>query len=85
MAKVTWLGEDALHREVTHDGHTVDHAGPSFTTWGGQKFPKGEAVEVTDPYRIKKAKANQFFKVEEDEPKRGPGRPPKVIDGDQDN
>lgn len=85
MAKITWLGEDLLHRTVTPEGATVESAGPSFTIWGGVKFPKGEAVEVTDAYRIKKAKSNQFFKVEDDE-KRGPGRPPKVkADGDQDD
>lgn len=76
--KVIWIGEDHLHG---------DQAGPSFTTWGGVKFPKGEAVEVTDEYMIAKARGNQFFKVEEtNEPvKRGPGRPPKVkTDDDQD-
>lgn len=75
MAKLTWLGED-----------TQGYAGPSFTTaFGGVKFPKGEAVEITDANIVKKAKGNQFFKVEDDEPeKRGPGRPPKVKDGDQD-
>lgn len=85
MAKVTWLGEDVLHNVVTHDGHTIEGAGPSFTIWGGVKFPKGEAVEVTDAHMLKKAKINQFFSVEEDEPKRGPGRPKVKTDGDQDH
>lgn len=80
MAKVMWLGEDNLHTQP--DGSPG--AGPSFTTWGGVKFPKGEAVELKNPAAIAKAKANPFFKVEEDEPKRGPGRPPRVIDGNQD-
>jgi len=40
MARLTWLGEDELHN---------GNPGPSFTTaFGGIKFPKGEAVEVTD-------------------------------------
>jgi hypothetical protein len=75
--KVTWLGEDALHEP---------QAGPSVTTWAGLRFPKGEAVSVTDPVLIKKARNNQFFSVEDGEDqKRGPGRPPKVkADGDKD-
>lgn len=57
MAKITWLGED---------GPGV--AGPSFTTcYGGLKFPKGEAVEVSDPDIIKRASKNQYFAVEMDE------------------
>jgi hypothetical protein len=72
MAKVTWLGED----ETLEDGTQI--AGPSFTTWGGVKFPKGEPVELKNPVVIAKAKANKFFSVEG-----GPGRPPKVSDGDQ--
>lgn len=78
MAKITWTGEDSLH--TSPDG--TMSAGPSFTMWGGVKYPKGEAVEVKDPAIIAKAKTNKFFTVEEGEPKRGPGRPPKVIDGD---
>ena len=54
MAKVTWLGEDS-------DGI----AGPSFTTCFDRKFPKGEAVELTDPDMIRRASGNPFFKVEE--------------------
>ena len=46
MAKVTWLGEDHLHRVVTPDGRTEELAGPSFTTAFGKKFPKGEVVEL---------------------------------------
>jgi hypothetical protein len=73
MPKVTWTGEDHLHS--LPDGSPG--AGPSFTTWRGLKFPKGEAVEVTDAETVRKAKNNPFFKVE------GlPGRPPKVKDGD---
>jgi hypothetical protein len=76
MAKVTWTGEDHLHS--LPDGSPG--AGPSFTVWRGVKFPKGEAVDVTDADTIKKAKINQFFKVE------GlPGRPAKAKDdGNQD-
>ena len=72
MAKVTWLGEDELHKREDGSG-----AGPSFTIWNGQKFPKDVAVEVTNPIALKKAKGNPYFKVEG-----GPGRPAKVIDGD---
>lgn len=79
MAKVTWLGEDHLHLTVTHDGHTVESAGPSFTVAFGVKFPKGEAVELKDMALVKKAQKNPFFKVEG-----VPGRPPKEkSDGDQ--
>jgi hypothetical protein len=54
MTKVIWLGEDS-----------TDVAGPSFTTCYGLKFPKGEAVELTDPDAIRRAKGNLNFKVEE--------------------
>lgn len=65
MAKLTWLGEDELH-----DGNP----GPSFTTaFGGIKFPKGEAVEVSDKDIITRARKNQFFEVSG-----VPGRPPKA-------
>jgi hypothetical protein len=73
MAKVTWTGEDDLHTHA--DGSPG--AGPSFTVWNGVKFPKGEAVEVTNAVAVKKAKGNRFFKVEG-----GPGRP--KADGNQD-
>lgn len=53
MTKVTWLGEDG-------DGV----AGPSFTTCFGRKFPKGEAVELTDEDMIRRASTNPFFSVE---------------------
>lgn len=62
MPKITWLGED-----------TQEYAGPSFTTAFDKKFPKGEAVEVTDKDIIARARKNKFFKVEG-----VPGRPPKV-------
>lgn len=62
MAKITWLGEDS-----------PGVAGPSFTTAFGQKFPKGEAVEVTDKDMIERARKNQFFDVSDDG--RKPGRP----------
>lgn len=64
MTTLTWLGEDELHG---------GGAGPSFTTaFGGIKFPKGKAVEVTDPEIIKKAKTNQFFSVSDNGSESGP-------------
>lgn len=62
MAKITWLGEDG-----------PEIPGPSFTTCFGLKFPKGEAVEVTDKDTINRARRNRFFEVSG-----VPGRPPKV-------
>lgn len=64
MAKITWLGEDS-----------EGVAGPSFTTCFDLKFPKGEAVEVTDKDIIKRAQKNQFFEVTG-----VVGRPPKATD-----
>lgn len=61
MAKITWLGEDE-----------AGVAGPSFTTCFDKKFPKGEAVEVTDKDIIARARKNPFFEVSG-----VPGRPPK--------
>jgi hypothetical protein len=69
LVKVTWLGED-----------TEEVSGPSFTIWKDTKFPKGVAVEVTDQDAVTRAKRSIFFKVEDGEPKRGPGRPPKSKD-----
>jgi len=61
MAKVTWLGEDALH----HD----DRGGPASMIWNGIKFLKGKAVEVADARMVAKARANErFFEVEGDAP-----------------
>jgi len=62
MAKLTWLGED-----------TQGVAGPSFTTCFDMKFPKGEAVEVSDKDIIKRAQKNRFFEVTG-----VVGRPPKA-------
>lgn len=70
MARVTWRGEDEIHN---------GNAGPSFTTCFGVKFPKGEAVDVSDPAVVKRAKGNPFFKVEG-----APGRPAKVKEQDGD-
>lgn len=73
MPTITWKGEDELHGE--------NAAGPSFTIWNGKKFPKGEAVEISDALMIKKARANPFFEVDGEDsiepsaPRRG--RPPK--------
>jgi hypothetical protein len=55
MAKVTWLGEDHLHK---------DQNGPRFTIWNGVRFDKDKPVEVTHPVAIAKAQGNPFFKVE---------------------
>jgi len=67
MAKITWLGED-----------TQEYAGPSFTFAFDRKFPKGEAVEVTDKDMIARARRNPFFEVSG-----VPGRPPKKDEDDQ--
>jgi hypothetical protein len=56
MVKITWLGEDS-----------EEMPGPSYNTWNGIKFPKGQAVEVSDTYMIAKARKNQFFRVTEEE------------------
>jgi hypothetical protein len=56
MTKLTWLGT-VDYRE----GETPLES----CTWNGVLFTAGEAVEVTDPYMIAKAKSNRFFKVEE--------------------
>lgn len=78
MAKVIWKGEDELHFTLDDNGEKIPAAGPSFTTWNGVKFEKGKAVEVTNAIALKKARNNPFFDVQDDEPKRGPGRPKKV-------
>ena len=75
MPKVTWLGEDELHERPDGSG-----AGPSFVIWNGQKFPKGEAVEVTNKVALDKAKGNPFFEVSG-----MVGRPPKVTNDDSDD
>jgi hypothetical protein len=65
MTKVIWLGED-----------TDTHAGPSFNIWNGVKFPKGVAVEVTDPYMLGKLSRlgeNRIYKVIEEKQEEGHG------------
>lgn len=52
---VTWLGEDSLH---------PDNYGPRANVWNGVEFVKGEAVGISDPQMIAKAKANPFYSVE---------------------
>ena len=78
MARITWLGEDELHKTVSSQGEIIEGAGPDFTVWHGIKFPKGDAVDVTNAQIIAKAKINSFFKVEGT-----PGRPRKVSDDDK--
>lgn len=56
MTTLTWLGED---------DETIGYAGPSFTTWGGLKFPKDKPVEVDNADMIRRAKGNRFFEVHE--------------------
>lgn len=85
MAKITWLGEDELHANEDGSG-----AGPSFTVWGGVKFPKDVAVETRHAGRVSKAQDNPFFRVEDAEdvdvvetvpavePAKRRGRPPKA-------
>lgn len=73
MAKLTWIGEDDLHN---------GGAGPSFTTaFGGIKFPKGEAVEVSDEAIVAKARNNQYFKVSGDD---APAKPEEAHEDDLD-
>jgi hypothetical protein len=59
MAKITWLGEDDVERDIP---------GPSYNVWAGIKFYKGQPVEISDQWMIASAKQNQFYKVEEINP-----------------
>jgi hypothetical protein len=59
MALVTWLGED-----------TEREPGPSYNTWNGIRFPKGEPVEIADEHMIEVARTNQFYRVEEQDEKK---------------
>jgi hypothetical protein len=59
MTKLTWLGT-VDYRE----GETPLES----CTWNSVLFTAGEAVEITDPYMIAKAKSNRFFKVDEAPP-----------------
>ena len=90
MAQVTWKGEDELHVRLNEDGHEVGGAGPSFTTWNGVKFPKGEPVEIRSYFAVQKAVNNPFFDVTDpddvdDAPKKKPGRPRKDADAEDAN
>lgn len=49
---ITWLGEPGGSEECV---------------WNGVTFPEGKAVEVDDPFMIKKAKTNPFFEVDGEE------------------
>lgn len=56
MAKITWLGEDDPVNDIP---------GPSWNTWNGIRFPKGQPVEINDAGMIASARQNQFYRVEE--------------------
>jgi hypothetical protein len=56
MAKITWLGEDDPVNDIP---------GPSWNTWNGIRFPKGQPVEINDAGMISSARQNQFYRVEE--------------------
>mgnify|MGYP003552877146 FL=1 len=49
--KATWLGGPGE---------------PDHCEWMGVIFPKGEPVEITDEFMIRKAKGNKFFVVEDE-------------------
>lgn len=85
MPKLIWLGEDHLHG----DGEMP----PAWNIWCGIKFPKDVPVELSDKVKDKaqmelmlRKAAKEFWEIIPDgEPRRGPGRPPKVVtDGDND-
>ena len=60
MAKITWCGEDTLHQKEDGSG-----MGPSYVViFGGRRFDKGKAVNITDPYVIKKTINMSSFEVE---------------------
>lgn len=86
MATITWLGEDNLHEGGN---------GPRFNEWNGVRFEVGKPVDLDNEqltnearaHMLKKAKRNVFFEVsgtddEQQEPRRGPGRPPKAREGE---
>ena len=50
MAKIKWLGGPGE---------------PASNDWNGHTFPKGEWVEVSDAYMVKKAKGNPFYEVDD--------------------
>jgi len=56
MAKLTWLSTDDYREGETPLDSCV---------WCGVLFTAGDAVEVTDPWMIAKARGNRFFRVEE--------------------
>ena len=56
MAKITWKGEDDPVNDIP---------GPSWNTWNGIRFPKGQPVEINDPGMIASARDNQFYIVAE--------------------
>lgn len=49
MAKLMWLGGEG----------EADRC-----EWNGHVFPKGEAVDVSDAFMIRKARTNPFFVVD---------------------
>lgn len=52
------------------------------TTTLGRTFFQGQPVNVSDEV-FAKLKGNSHFAMVDDTPKRGPGRPKKVSDGDE--
>ena len=57
MAKITWRGEADEANDIP---------GPSWNTWNGIRFHKGQPVEISDPFMIASARQNQFYIVEEE-------------------
>lgn len=55
LGKITWLGEG--------------EDGPRTNSWNGVTFKAGEAVEVSSPYMLNKAKTNRFYEVVDNRPK----------------
>ena len=68
MVKITWKGEADEANDIP---------GPSWNTWNGIRFPRGQPVEISDPGMITSARQNQFYIVE-DETK--PVKPREKID-----
>ena len=57
MVKIIWKGEADEANDIP---------GPSWNTWNGIRFPRGQPVEISDPGMIASARQNQFYIVEEE-------------------